>query len=144
MVDVFNEVDEQIREERFRALMRRIVPLFIAALVIAVIAVLGVWGYRQYSLGGIGKASDAYAKGLDLMQQNDLNGSFAQFDIAAKGPPGYRSLALMQEAAIRVAQNRTSDAVALFDQAAKAAPDKMMADAASLKAAYLLLDTASL
>lgn len=144
MVDVFHEVDEQIREERSRALMRRIVPFFIAALVIAVIAVLGVWGYKQYSLNGIGKASDAYARGLDLLQQGDQNGAFAQFQQAAGGPPAYRSLALMQEGGVRLLQNKTAEGVALLDQAAQAAPDKMIGDVASLKAAYALLDTASL
>jgi hypothetical protein len=144
VVDVFHEVDEQIREERFRALMRRVVPLFIGAMVVAVLAVLGLWGYKQFSLGAIGKSSEAYAHGLELLQQGDQNGAFAQFDQAAKGPAGYHALALIQEGAIRQMQNKTTDAVALFDQAAKAAPDKMIADAASLKAAYALLDTASL
>jgi len=36
------------------------------------------------------------------------------------------------------------DAVGLFDQAAKATSDKMIGDIASLKAAYALLDSASL
>ncbi len=144
MVDVFHEVDEQIREERSRALIRRIVPVFIAALVVAVVAVLGVWGYQKYSLGASGKASDAYARGLDLMQQGDQNGAFAQFEQAAQGPAAYRSLSLMQEGGIRLMQTKTAEAVSLFDQAAKAAPDQMIGDAASLKAAYALLDTASL
>jgi hypothetical protein len=144
VVDVFHEVDEQIREERFRAQFRRIVPIFIAALVIAVVAVLGVWGYRTYSLGAIGKASDAYGKGLDLLQQGDQNGAFTQFELAAKGPPAYSSLSLMQEAGIRLTQNKTAEGVSLLDQAAKAAPDRMIGDIAALKAAYALLDTASL
>jgi hypothetical protein len=50
----------------------------------------------------------------------------------------------MQEASIRLEQNKTADAVALFDQAAKATSDKIIGDVALLKAAYVLLDTASL
>ena len=107
MVDVFDEVDEQIRAERFRALIRRIVPFFIAALVLAVLVVLGTWAYEQFSMAGIGKASEAYAHGLELMQQGDQKGAMAQFDQAAKGPAGYRSLALMQEAGVLELQNKT-------------------------------------
>ena len=144
MADVFDEVDEQIRAERFRATVGRIVPYFIAALVVSVLTVLAVWGYGQFSSGAISKASDAYAKGMDLAQQGDQNGAFAQFEQAAKGPAGYRSLALMQEAGIRLQQNKTQEAVGLLDQAAKAAPDQMIGDIAGLKAAYAVLDTASL
>ena len=144
MVDVFDEVDEQIRAERFRALVRRIVPYFIAAFVVTLVAVLGVWAYRQFSTGAINKSAEAYAKGMELMQQGDQNGAYAQFDLATKGPAGYRALALMQEGGIRITQDKTQEAVALFDQAAKAAPDKMIGDIAALKAAYATLDTASL
>ena len=144
MVDVFDEVDEQIRAERFRALVRRTVPYFIGALIACVAVVVGVWAYGQFSSAAIGKASLAYAKGMELDQKGDADGAFAQFALAAKGPAGYRSLALMQEAGIRLQQNKTVDAVALLDQAAKASSDKMISDIARLKAAYALLDTASL
>jgi hypothetical protein len=144
VVDVFDEVDEQIRAERFRALVRRTVPYFIGALIACVAVVVGVWAYGKFSSGAIGGASLAYAKGMDLEQKGDADGAFAQFVLAAKGPAGYRSLALMQEGGIRLQQNKTVDAVALFDQAAKASSDKMIGDIASLKAAYILLDSASL
>jgi hypothetical protein len=144
VVDVFDEVDEQIRAERFRVLVHRTVPYFIGAMVLAVLAVLAVWAYGQLSRGSVSKASESYAKGLDLLQTGDQKGAFAQFALAAKGPAGYRSLALIQEGSIRLTQNKTAEAVSLFDQAAKAAPDKMIGDVAELQAAYALLDTASL
>lgn len=144
MVDVFDEVDEQIRAERFRALVRRTVPYFIGAMLVAVLTVVAVWAYGQFSRGATGKASESYAKGLDLLQKGDQDGAFAQFAQTAKGPAGYRSLALIQEGGIRLAQKKTAEAVSLFDQAAKAAPDKMIGDVAGLQAAYAVLDTASL
>jgi hypothetical protein len=144
VVDVFDEVDEQIRAERFRALVRRTVPYFIGALILCVAVVLGVWAYGKFSAAAVGKASLAYAKGMDLEQKGDQAGAFDQFVLAAQGPAGYRALALMQEGGIRLQQNKTVDAVALFDQAAKATSDKMIGDIASLKAAYVLLDSTSL
>ncbi len=144
MVDVFDEVDEQVRSDRFNALLRRAIPYFVGALLLAVAIVLGVWAYGQFSASASGKASEAYAKGLDSLQKQDMTGAFDQFAIAAKGPAGYRALALMQQAAIRLRQNNATQAVSLFDQAAKAAPDLMIGDIARLKAAYVLMDTASL
>jgi hypothetical protein len=105
---------------------------------------VGVWAYGQFSSGAAAKASEAYAKGLASLQKGDLNASLTQFGEAAKGPAGYRSLALMQQAVIRLDQNNQTQAIALLDQAASAAPDQTIGDVARLKAAYLLLDTASL
>jgi hypothetical protein len=144
VVDVFDEVDEQIRAERFRALIRRIVPFFIAAMVVSILAVLGVWGFSRFSTGAVDKAAEAYAGGMDLLEKGDRDGAFAKFQQTAKGPAGYRSLSLMQEGGIRLMQDRTAEAVGLFDQAAKIAPDRVIGDAAGLKAAYAVLDTASL
>ncbi len=48
----------------------------------------------------------------------------------------------MQQAGVRMQQKRTQDAVALFDQAAKATSDPVISDAARLKSALALLDTA--
>jgi hypothetical protein len=144
VADVFDEVDEQIRAERARAMARRAIPWFIGALVLCVAVVLGVWGWDKFNTAGVDKASEAYAKGMEQLQGGNLDGAATQFAEAAKGPAGYKSLSLMQQAGIKIDQKKDSEAVALLDQAAKAAPDKMIGDAASLKAAYLLLDTAPL
>ncbi len=48
----------------------------------------------------------------------------------------------MQEAGIRLDENKVQEAVALFDQAAKVSHDPTVADMARLKSALALLDTA--
>src|SRR5690606_6646625 len=53
-------------------------------------------------------------------------------------------LALNHRAGIAVQQNRIPAAVELFDEAAGASRDPLLRDAAALKAAMLLMDTASL
>jgi hypothetical protein len=50
----------------------------------------------------------------------------------------------MQQAQIRLDQKKTDEAIRLLDQAAKAAPDPIMGDAARLKAAWLSMDAAPL
>ena len=105
---------------------------------------LAYWGFAQYSQSSAQKASAAYAQGVDSLGRGDAAGAFQQFGVAAKSPSAiYRSLALQQQASIRLDQKKTPEAVSLFDQAAKAAPDKIVADVARLKSAYALLDTAS-
>jgi hypothetical protein len=141
--DLFEEVDEQLRSETYRSLARRYLPSVVAALVLALLVALAVWGYVRYQQGQAEKASDAYAQGLDALTHNDQTAAFNAFQTAAKfSTRGYKSLALMQEAAIRLDQKRNAEAIGLFDQAAQASPDLALGDAARLKAGLALIDTA--
>jgi hypothetical protein len=142
VVDVFEEVDEQFRSDHYKVLARRYLPWVGGALVLALVVALGVWGYTRYQAASAEKASEAYAEGLDSLTRGDVVQAFNIFGQAAKSPsPTYRSLALMQQAGIRVGQKRDDEAVKLFDQAAKAAPNPVLADVAGLKAAMTLMDS---
>jgi hypothetical protein len=141
VVDVFEEVDEQIRSDHYRTLALRYLPWIGAALGVALVAALVIWGYTRYQAANAAKASEAYAEGLDALSHTSLEQAFSAFGLAAKSPSSaYRSLALMQQAGVRIDQQRANDAVTLFDEAAKAAPNLVLGDAARLKAAMTLLD----
>lgn len=143
MVDVFEEVDEQLRSARLKQLGLKAAPWAIAVLAAALVVVLAIWGLQTYRAQNSQKASLAYSQGLEALGRGDTVAAFAQFDaVAATSAKAYRALALMQEAGIRLEQHRTSEAVGLFDQAAAAAPDNIIGDAARLKSAFALLDTA--
>ena len=143
MVDIFEEVDEHLRSDRLGALARRYLPWVLGIFAVALVAALGVWGFTSYQQRNIDAASRAYANGIDLLSKNDLAGAYATFGAAAGKPaPAYKALALMEQGGVRIQQNRTQDAVALFDQAAQATSDPVISDAARLKSALAVLDTA--
>ncbi|AZS21246.1 MULTISPECIES: tetratricopeptide repeat protein [unclassified Caulobacter] len=144
MVDVFDEVEEQLRAERYRTLAKKSLPWVAAAAAAAVIGVGGFWGWRTYQTDQADKASQAYQAALETAQKQGPAKAFDGFksvaDINAKG---YKSLALMQMGAIRLEESKTKEAVAYFDEAAKVAPNAMIGDLARLKSAFALMDTAS-
>jgi len=143
VVDVFEEVEERLRSDHYVALARKYLPWVGAALAGALVIALAIWGVSEYRTQSAQKASQAYSQGLDSLARGDGAGAFAQFEVAAKSASGaYKSLALMQQAGIRVGDKNIPEAVKLFDAAAKAAPNPVIADDARLKAAFLLLDTA--
>lgn len=144
MVDVFSEVDEQLRAERLRSFMQRAVPAFIAALVLSVLAVAGVQGWQMYQSSQSAKAAQAYQAAVDTAAKGDEAKAFQQFDDLAKHGGPYQALALMQQAGIRMNQNKPAEAATLFDQAAKASKSPMVSDMAALKSAYAVMDTAPL
>lgn len=143
MVDIFEEVDEQLRSDRLAVLARRYLPWIGGVLALALAIALGVWAYTSHQEKNTEAASQAYADGLDKLGQGDFDAAYAKFaQAAAKPTPGYQALALMQEAGVRMDQKRVPEAVVLFDKAAAATNNPVIADSARLKSAFALLDTA--
>ncbi len=145
MTDVFEEVEEEIRSERLKRLARQWLPIVGGILAVALVAALAWWGWQSWQTSKAHDASVAYQRGLEALQAGDSAGAETAFaEAAEKGNGAYRSLALHQRAGLALASNRTDDAVALFDQAADAAGDPLLADPARFKAALLVMDTGTL
>lgn len=145
MTDVFEEVEEQLRADRYKTLALRALPWALGGLAAMLIVALGVWGWGAWQTRTMAEASQAYADGVAAFDAGDMNTAEQRFaEVAESGPDGYAALALMQQAGLRVNDGDIPAAVKLFDAAAEQAPDPIMADAARLKSAFALLDTAPL
>jgi hypothetical protein len=143
VVDIFEEVDEHLRSDRLAVLARRYLPWVGGVLALALAIALGVWGYTSYQEKNTEAASQAYSDGLDKLGQGQFDAAYARFAQAAEKPTaGYQALALMQQAGVRMDQKRIPEAVVLFDKAAAATNNPVIADSARLKSAFALLDTA--
>ena len=143
MVDLFDEVDEQLRSERYVSLFRRLAPWVTGVLAVVLLGYFGFWGFKAWQDRNLATAAGAYQKGVDALSQGDVAGAQSSFQASEKaGAPGYKTLALMQQAALAIADGKTADAAKLYDQAAAAAPNQIFGDLARLRAAQALLDTA--
>jgi len=141
VTDVFNEVEEQLRSQQYEDLLRRGWPYAAAAAGVLLLGALGFWGWNKHVQDEAGKASVAYQAGMDAGAQGHIAEADKDFgEAAASSAPAYRALGLMQQAQIRLDQNKTDEGVRLFDEAAKVAPDPIIGDVARLKAAYALMD----
>jgi len=141
--DFVEEVEDQLRAERYASLFGKIWPWFAAALIATVVGWVGTWGYQTWRDRDIGAASVTYDKALTALNAGDQLGAYDDLaPIAKDGPRGYKSLALMTQAGIRLGAGKTDEAAGLYDQAAKAAPNEIFGDLARLRAAQALMDTA--
>jgi hypothetical protein len=145
VVDVFEQVEEELRSERYKRLARTWLPLAGGVLLIALIAALSFWAWDNWQTSKADKASIAYERGLQSLQADNPTGADAAFIQAAnEGNGAYKAMALMHRAGIAVDANRIPDAVRLLDEAARASRDPLLADPAALKAAWLAMDTETL
>jgi hypothetical protein len=144
VTDVFEEVEEQLRSDQYITLARRYLPWGIGILVAGILIAAAVWGYGDYQTRQAGKAAETYAEALELVTKGDKVAAYTQFETVVKvGSKGYKALALMQQGGLRLDDHKTDEAIKLFDAAAEAAPTQIIGDAARLKSAFALMDTAS-
>lgn len=142
MTDLFEEVEEQLRSDRYKQLARKALPWAVGIAAIALAATLGYWGYDTWKTRQTDRASEQYVAAMEAFGQGDRDRARAIWtEISKSGASAYKALSLMHLAAYQ--QDKPAEAVKLLDQAAEAASDPVLADAARLKSALALLDTAS-
>jgi hypothetical protein len=145
VVDVFEQVEEELRSDRYKRLARTWLPVVGAVLVVALVAALGWWGWDSLNSSKAAKAAEAYDRGMEALRADKPVDARAAFEEAAKeGNGAYKVMALQQQAGLAVSANKIPDAVRLFDEAAKASGDPILSDPPALKAAFLVMDTAPL
>ena len=145
MVDVFEQVEEELRSDKLKRLARTWLPVVGVVLVVALIGALGWWGWDSLNSNKAAKAAEAYDRGMEALRADKPMDARAAFEEAIKeGNGAYKVLALQQQAGLAVSANKFQDAVRLFDEAAKASSDPILSDPPALKAAFLIMDTAPL
>ena len=144
MSELFDEVDEEVRREQLKKLWERY-SIFIIAGAILIIAAVGGWrGYQYFEARKAAEAGAAFEAAADLSEQNKHAEAEAAFTkLAASAPYGYRVLARLRAAA-EVAFRDPQAAAKLYDDvAADRSVGTPEQDLARIRAASLLLDTAS-
>jgi hypothetical protein len=142
--ELFDEVDEEVRRDQLKKLWDQY-SLYIVAAALLIIAAVGGWrGYQYVEAKKAAEAGDAFNKAVELSDQNKHPEAEAVFtDLAARAPSGYRMLARFRAAA--EAANRDPKAAAkMFDDiAADRSVGAEQQALARIRAAGLLVDSAS-
>jgi len=142
--ELFDEVDEDVRRDQLKKLWDQY-SIYIVAGALLIIASVGGWrGYQYLEAKKAAEAGAAFDKASELSEQNKHAEAESAFtDLAAKAPSGYRMLARLRAAA-EAATRDPQAAVKLYDDISAdrsiGAPEQ---DLAKVRAAALLLETAS-
>lgn len=143
MVDVFDEVEEQLRSERYKSIALKVLPILGGVLALALVVALAIWGYQHFRAQASAEASEKYAQAIEAFNAGRRDEAIRLWGEVGQGSSkAYKSLSLQHLGGLKLAENKTAEAVKLFDEAAEAAPSPIIGDAARLKSAFALLDTA--
>lgn len=141
---IFREVDEELRKERFEQLWQEY-GTYLAAAALALVVAVGGWKFyewRQTSRAAeAGSQFNAALIQLEGKKPEDAEKALRQ--LSAGGQSGYRALARMRLAGIEQGNGRLDEAVKIYEAvAADGGADPMLRGLGSLKAAMLRIDTA--
>jgi hypothetical protein len=144
VADIFQEVDEEVRREKFNQLWQRYGHYAIAA---CVLIVLGVAAWRGYDWWQTKKATEtgaAFEQAATLAEAGKHQEAEAAFaKVAADASAGYRVLARLREAAELAPTDSKAAVTAYDDIAADRSAGQVIQDLAALRAGFLLVDSAS-
>lgn len=150
MVDIFDEVDEELRAERAQLLLKHYGGLIIGAALVVVGAAAGWQGWRWYEARRDQATAVQFLAAMNLAQTTAAGttdtarkAAAAEFaKLASSAPDGYRTLARLREAGLQADSGNLGAALALWDQvAADASADPLLRDLASLLWAQRQIDT---
>ncbi len=148
MVDIFDEVEEELRAERAEKLFKKYVGVIIVAALLIVASVGGWQAWRWWQAKQDMAAATQFITAMtvadsargDVVKQH---AAAAQFDTLAKAAPdGYRTLARLRAAALKANAGDVSGAAQMWDAiAGDSAVDPLLRDLASLLWAEHQIDT---
>ncbi|TYC63367.1 tetratricopeptide repeat protein [Rhodobacterales bacterium] len=142
MSDIFREVDEDIRQEKYRRLWDRF-GLWVIAL--AVLIVVGTGGYRGWLYWENTRsqaAGDTFMQAIKLSNEQKYEEAAALYGELDEALGGYPALASFRRATDLANSGQADQAIDAFDALSR--DDSLMQalrDAAALRAAFLAVDT---
>ena len=140
MSDIFQEVEEDVRRERYEKLWKDYGTYFIALAAVIILAVAGYQVWQRYDLAQRQKISDRYREASQLAESGNAAKAEADFAALVKdAPSGYATLAKFHLAGAYLAQGKRDQAVAILRELT-ASSEPIVSSTARLRLAWTLAD----
>ena len=144
MSELFDEVDEEVRREQLKKLWDKYSIYIIAAALLIVAAVGGWRGYQYLEAKKAAEASATFNRAVELSEQGKHEEAEKAFaDLAATAPFGYRLLSRFHQAAELAPRDPKAAAKMFDDLAADSSIGALQQELARIRAAGLLVDSAT-
>jgi hypothetical protein len=138
--DIFQEVEEDVRRERYEQIWKKYGNYIIAVAAVIVAVVAGYQAWQRYDLTQRQQVSDRLRDATQVAQTGNLPKAETDFAALTKdAPSGYATLAKFQLAGTYLAQGKRDQGVALLRELT-ASSDPIISSTARLRLAWALAD----
>jgi len=136
--DIFQEVEEDVRRERFEQIWKQYGDYIIAGALLIIIAIAGFELWQRYEENQRLKASETFLAAQQLAGQGNINQATAAFAVVAKdSPDGYAKMARLSQAGILDVTGQHSEALMILKSLAKD-DTGLIGSVARIRAAWIL------
>ena len=145
MGDIFREIDEELRQERYEKLWQKYGRFFVGAAVAVIVGFAGWQGWTHYDKSQREAASAQYASALRLAAEGKNSEAASLFaSLAEKGGDSYGVLSRFHQAALKAKAGDLSGAAADYQAiAAESGVEGTLRDAALLFSVSHAMDQAN-
>lgn len=143
MVDIFKEVDEDLRRAQMQSLWSKY-GMYVISLLVGIVLAVGGYQYWKYHTKNVQeRESAAFSSAIEMMESGDRAGALAAFDdLRRSGSTGYRGLAGLREASIRIEGGELEQGIRIYEAvAADNSVNDVLAEYAELLAVSWLIQT---
>ena len=140
MSDIFREVEEDVRRERFEKLWKAYGHFAIAGLALLFAGIAGWQIWQRHELAERAKISESFIAAQRISNPQTAAGAFV--DLSRTAPKGYSLVARLAQAGAMFASGQQAGAIDIYKQIAKDDSGPIGA-VARLRAGWALADTAS-
>jgi len=138
--DIFREVEEDVRRERFEKLWKAYGNYAIVAVVLLFAGIAGWQVWERHEQQERQKVSDAFIAAQRITNPQSAASAFA--DLARTAPKGYAQVARLSQAGAMLTSGQRDGAIDLYKQIAKD-DSGLIGSVARLRAGWALAETAS-
>lgn len=132
MADIFREVEEDLRREKYAKLWKRYGTAIIALALAVVLLVGGYQAWRAYERSQREDRSAAYAAALQKIEAGDREAALEALTALSEGSGGYGELAALERARLLAEGGDTQGAVEVWQRLAETADGKAFRAVATL------------
>ena len=131
--EFIREVDEELKEEKYSKLWKKIGPYVISFAAGIVLFTSGVVGWGSYSEKKKQMLGDDFTAAVDLIKEDDIDTALIALErITDKASDGYVTMAKMKKAAILIEKKEIDEGLAIYEDLEKTAVDQSFKDMSSI------------
>jgi hypothetical protein len=136
--DIFQEVEEDVRRERFEQIWKQYGDYIIAGVALVLIAIAGFELWQRYEENQKLKASETFIAAQQLADAGNINQASAAFEVVSKNAPdGYAKMARLSQAGVLEVDGQRGEALMILKSVAKD-DTGLIGSIARLRAAWIL------
>jgi hypothetical protein len=141
VTDIFQEVEEDVRRERFEKLWKQYGDYVIAAVAAVAVGVAGFQLWTKYETRKRLEASQTFMQAQAAADQGNEQLATQTFgQLAKSGPSGYATIATFSQANNQLAAGKRTEALAIYKSLAEK-DSSPIGSAARIRAAWIMVET---